>query len=80
MISIVPLYGALLCDGNAAEDIDSDHYTSCRQNDEYERDVILAVLEAAGSSVKLERGGSALLTNHATETQRNQYDVTATTA
>ena len=74
------MYGALLCDGNAAEDINSDHYSSCRQNDEYERDVILAVLEAAGSSVKLERGGSALLTNHATETQCNQYDVTATTA
>ena len=76
----MPLYGALLCDGNAAEDIDSDNYTSCRQIDEYERDVILAVLEAAGSSVKLERGGSALLTNHATETQRNHYDVTTTTS
>ena len=76
----MPLYGAWLCDGNAAEKINSDHYSSCRQNNEYERDVILAVLEAAGSCVKLERGGSALLTNHATETQRNQYDVTATTA
>ena len=80
MISIVPLYGALLCDGNAAEDINSDHYSSCRQNNEYERDVILAVFEAAGSSVKLERGGCALLTNHATETQRNHYDVTTTTS
>ena len=76
----MPLYGALLCDGNAAEDIDSDHYYSCRQSDEDGRDVILAALEAAGSGVKLERGGSALLTNHATETQRNQYDMTATTA
>ena len=75
----MPLYGALLCDGNAAEDIDSDHYYSCRQSDEDERDVILAVFEAAGSSVNLERGGSALLTNHAIETQRNQYDETTTT-
>ena len=40
----MPLYGASLCDGNSAEDINSDHYSSCRQNNEYERDVILAVL------------------------------------